>query len=169
MLPLVKEESEASITTIRVATRDRFTPVSRKTINDVRLSFKARGILIWLLDKPDDWVTSADRIESQGIEGREAVRSALKELEVFGYLVRIKYRDQLGVWRTEWTVYENPRSEPHTGNRQRKAVDGNPSVLIKTETNTETADEEELISTGSFSAPPPELIAQMRGLLKRVK
>jgi hypothetical protein len=133
------------------------------------LSFKARGILIWLLDKPDDWVTSAERIESQGIEGREAVRSALKELEAFGYLVRIKYRDQLGVWRTEWTVYENPSSQPSTGNRRRVAVDGKPSVLLETETETETPNEEEGFSTGSFSAPGPELIEQMRGLLKRVK
>jgi hypothetical protein len=138
-------------------------------VNDQRLSFKARGILIWLLDKPDDWVTSAERIESQGMEGRKAIRSALKELEAFGYLARIKYRDQLHRWQTEWTVYENPRSEPPTPLCRREGADGKGSVLLETQTDTETPNEEEDLSAGSFSAPTPELFDQMRSLLKRVK
>jgi hypothetical protein len=131
-------ESEAIITTIRVPSRERWTAVSRQTINDTRLSFKARGILLWLLDKPDDWVTSAERIESQGIEGREAVRSALKELEQFGYLVRTKYRDADGTWRSEWHVHEVSSSAPPTAFRSWKPVDGKPSDIEKTETKTET-------------------------------
>ena len=103
-------ESEASITTIRSAKRERWTAIAREALNDSRLSFKARGILAWLLDKPDDWETTAERIETQGTEGREAIRSALKELEQYGYLRRQKFKDSDNKWRSEWTVYEKSSS-----------------------------------------------------------
>jgi hypothetical protein len=127
------------MSTIRIAQRKRFTQVDREAINDARLSYKARGILVWLLDKPDDWTTTAKRIEEQGKEGREAVQKALKELEQFGYLERSQYRDDQHKWRTDWVVHEDPKIArpvygfPQTANRQRKAV-----IPIKTETNTET-------------------------------
>lgn len=96
------------MTTIRVSRRDRWTTIDRRTINDADLSFKARGILIWLLDKPDGWrVRSAD-IERHGAEGREAVRAALRELEAAGYMERHRSRGELGRWQTETVVRETP-------------------------------------------------------------
>lgn len=116
------------MTTIRVAKRRRFTTVDRSAINDTRLSFKARGILCWLLDKPDDWETTGDRIESQGTEGREAVASALKELERLGYLVRNRERDDLGKWRVDWTIHERPPTAIRSG----VAVAGQPCPGTRT-------------------------------------
>lgn len=99
------------MTTIRVSKRPRYTAVDRRTLNDMRLSFRARGVLVWLLDKPDDWKTTAELVTTQGTEGREAVRTALRELETFGYLVRRKWRRvDNGQWTVEWTVYEQPQS-----------------------------------------------------------
>lgn len=136
------------MTTIRVGSRDRWTSIARATLNDSRLSFKARGVLVWLLDKPDDWATTAERIETQGTEGREAIRSALKELESFHYLQRRKWKSGDGVWRTEWIIHENPGGdhlrEPVGGptrDYDKSPVgttygfpsDGNPSLLLKTE------------------------------------
>lgn len=95
------------MTAIRVGRRKRFTTIDRKALNDSRLSFRARGVLAWLLDKPDDWTTTADSIASAGQEGREAVRTALGELETVGYLDRRKWREA-GRWKSEWTVFECP-------------------------------------------------------------
>lgn len=125
------------MTTIRVPKRERWVSIARETINDSRLSFRARGILTWLLDKPDDWETTGERLEQQGTEGREAIRSALKELEKLGYLRRQRYKDDDNKWRSEWTVYEKSCSSPPTGSRSRVAVDGFPSHIEKTETNTQ--------------------------------
>jgi hypothetical protein len=99
------------MTTIRVAKRERFTTVTRATVNDKRLSFRARGVLFWLLDKPNDWSVDAEAIARHGKEGREAVRTALRELEKAGYLVRLKTRDENGQFRTDCWVYERPMSE----------------------------------------------------------
>ncbi len=68
------------MTTIRVDRRDRFTTIDRDLINDYSLSFRARGILVWLLDKPDGWTVRSDFISRAGNEGRDAVRTALGEL-----------------------------------------------------------------------------------------
>lgn len=88
------------MTTIRVASRSRYTVISNAAINDARLSFRARGVLVWLLAKPDDWTTSAEALASQATEGRDAVRSAMRELANAGYIIRDKpaqaMNDRLG-------------------------------------------------------------------------
>jgi hypothetical protein len=104
------------MSTIRVAKRHRFTSVHRDTINDASLSFRARGLLIYLLDKPDDWRVNSEAIERAGREGREAVRASLRELEAAGYLERTRTRDcRTGKWMTEAVIHERPV----TGSRRR--------------------------------------------------
>ncbi|MDC3729331.1 replication protein [Rhodococcus sp. Rp3] len=90
-----------------------FTILSNAVINDERLSFRARGVLIWLLSKPDDWHTRSDSITGQSPkEGRDAIRSALRELAELGYLIREKIQNERGHWITIQTIYEEPRTEP---------------------------------------------------------
>lgn len=103
------------MTTIRVSQRKRFTVVERGAVNDRRLSFRARGVLFWLLDKPDDWQTDSNAIaratEQPRGEGRDAIRTALKELEDCGYLAREKKQIEGGKWVTEVFVHERPTPE----------------------------------------------------------
>jgi hypothetical protein len=95
--------------TYRVANRQRYTSISREPINDQRLSFRARGVLVWLLDKPDDWRTDSDAICAAGAEGRDAVRAALSELQLLGYLVRTRRQDSsTGQWTTDIMIHESP-------------------------------------------------------------
>lgn len=128
------------MTTIRVASRSRYTVISNAAINDARLSFRARGVLVWLLAKPDDWTTSAEALASQATEGRDAVRSAMRELGNAGYIVRDKHRGPGGTWVSCLTIYEEPQVTPETGN---PPSDNQPSdnqalykeLSLKTETN----------------------------------
>lgn len=60
--------------------------VPNETINDARLSFKARGILVYMLGRPPEWRFSADRIASESkTDGRRAILNGLTELRTFGY------------------------------------------------------------------------------------
>lgn len=112
-----------------------FTILSNAVLNDDRLSFRARGVLIWLLSKPDDWRTRSDSIASQSPkEGRDAIRSALRELAELGYLVREKFQNELGQWCTVQTIYEEPAIHPGPENPTRgDADDGEPGALTSTE------------------------------------
>lgn len=99
------------MTTIRVERRRRFTTIDRSVANDQRLSFRARGLLVWLLDKPDDWRVNSTQIANHCPEGRDAVRAALAELEQCGYLTRQRVQGSKGRWCTDVVVHETPVTE----------------------------------------------------------
>lgn len=127
---------------------DNFTILSNAAINDGRLSFRARGVLMWLLSKPADWRIRSESIAGQSPrEGREAIRTAMRELEQLGYLVREKVQDERGRWATIQTVYEEPATggstPPDPKPRKSDSGEANPGELgaltkdgsLRTETN----------------------------------
>jgi hypothetical protein len=88
--------------------RENFTIVSNAIVRDHRLTWKARGLLIYLLSQPDHWRTSTARLASVGPEGIHAVRAGLKELEQAGYIRRVKMQRPNGQWQTTTIVYDTP-------------------------------------------------------------
>jgi hypothetical protein len=113
---------------------DNFTIVSNAVVNDESLSFRARAVLIWLLSKPADWRTRSESIaEASPKEGREAIRTAMRELEQQGYLVREKIQNERGQWVTIQTVYEEPVTSvdpsPEPGPRKSGSGKANPGEL----------------------------------------
>jgi len=97
-------------TVIRHASRRKFTQVDRRAVNRADLSFRALGVLVWLLDKPDGWrgFNAEAMADGAGREGRDAVRTALRELEAAGYVVRERVQGSGGQWVTETWIYEHP-------------------------------------------------------------
>lgn len=69
-----------------------FTTIPNHIINDNRLSFKAKGLFLYLISKPDGWNFSADRIANDCNDGKKSVLSGLKELEINGLLTRKNIR-----------------------------------------------------------------------------
>lgn len=102
--------------TIRIAKRNKFTVLPNVIMNDDKLSLRAKGLLCVLLSKPDDWRVDGRMIANEVKEGRDAVYTALTELETAGYLTRRKMQDQATKqWTSESTIYETPQ-EPSPGN-----------------------------------------------------
>lgn len=97
-------------------------------ISDRRLSWAARGMLAFLLSKPDNWRVSVEHLrretESAGKStGRDGVYAILAELERAGYVKREQERGIDGKMReTEYNVSESPlpalpyTAEPYTAN-----------------------------------------------------
>ena len=92
--------------------RDNFTIVSNEIIRNQHLSWKARGLLIYLLSQPDHWRTSSAHLASISPEGIHAVRSGLKELEQVGYLRRIRRQRSNGTWIHDVLIYDQPVDNP---------------------------------------------------------
>lgn len=67
-----------------------FTQVANGVLFDKKLSLGAKGLYSYLYSKPDGWDFSEVRIANESKNGRNSVRTALKELESSGYLLRYK-------------------------------------------------------------------------------
>lgn len=78
-------------------------------IEDKRLSFRARGILCYLLSlPPEERAVNAETLATKTKEGRDAIRTATRELESLGYVTRKRYQDARGYWHTGTTVTDSP-------------------------------------------------------------
>lgn len=83
-----------------------FTVLPTATLEDARLSFRARGILAFLVAKPDSWRVRAESIAAAGKEGVEAVKTALRELKDHGYYRVVTERLKDGTLRRITEVYD---------------------------------------------------------------
>lgn len=87
-----------------------YTVIRNEVLRDTRLSYRARGVLAAILSRPDSWETNAQTLAAEAGEGRDAVRTALSELEAAGYLERCLMRGADGHLSTHTVVYDTPRS-----------------------------------------------------------
>lgn len=80
-------------------------------LRDPALSAKAKGILAYMLSLPDDWQIYVDELANHFKDGRDSIRSGVKELRAAGYITRSekRLRDKQGKLKAfEYCVYETP-------------------------------------------------------------
>lgn len=74
-----------------------FVQVDKGFVNDKRLGFKEKGILLYFLSKPDGWNFYAEEIASNSSDGLSSVKAGIGKLIKAGYIVRGKrIRDKKG-------------------------------------------------------------------------
>ena len=83
--------------------------LTRESMQDARLSFEARGVLAYLLSKPDDWVLMPDDLARQGDIGKNKTYRIIKELMDYGYIIRTMHRNEKKqIIRVDYQVFEKP-------------------------------------------------------------
>lgn len=88
---------------------DHFTIVSNTLARDARLSFKARGIALWLLGHSEGYRSTAKLIAKAAECGIDQIQTGLQELERCGYLTREQTRDDHGrVGQVEYMITDQP-------------------------------------------------------------
>ncbi len=99
---------------IRQKRKERFSIVDNKVIEDERLSFKARGLLIYMLSKPDDWKFYTEELAKRSNkDGISAIKTALNEIEDAGYLTRKQGHKKNGQFTSQdWILTDTSTNSP---------------------------------------------------------
>jgi len=121
--------------------------VHNSTINDTRLSWQAKGLLCYLISKPDHWYVNYHDLISCSTNGIKSVRSILKELIESCYLFRSQLRRNDGKFSYyDFTVYEIPQKPkyiknklpPHSRKRHAATTHAVNDTLVITDKNEST-------------------------------
>lgn len=91
------------------SSRQPFTVISNALAQDNTISFECRGMLLYLLSKPDDWQGRPRDIEREGDIGEKKRRKLTKDAEKAGYMAFRKVQDPLTGFFDQWyEVFDQP-------------------------------------------------------------
>lgn len=88
---------------------NKFTVISNNEVQDKRLSWKARGIFSYLWSMPDNWDFYETEVAKHAPDGRNSLRTGLKELIKYGYLRRERVRVNGHLGGTAWFLTDSPK------------------------------------------------------------
>ena len=126
-----------------------YSTINNTVLRDKRLSLKAKGLLVTMLSLPDDWDYSIEGLSAILKEGRDAIRSAIQELEKFNYVERVQDRSEGGNFNGyvyiihETPCLENTEVPPLTEN----PTTVNPTTENSTQLNTNKLNTKESTTT----------------------
>lgn len=97
---------------IKKVYQKRFTTVDNIVLNDTNLSWKAKGLFVYLWSQADEWDFYETEVVKHSTDKIASLKSGLKELEQQGYLKRQRKRDDKGHLKgNEWILSDNPMLE----------------------------------------------------------
>ena len=109
------------------------------TIQDIELSWEARGLLAFMLSLPSDWAIHKSWLEEQSAMcGKDKLNRIIDELIESGYLVKQQKRSGAGKFaENDWLVYseKQPADEQNTVDGSAvtgKPVNGKPAATKET-------------------------------------
>jgi len=149
---------------VRVQKNSNYSVISNVHLQDESLSWKAKGILSYLLSKPDNWQVYVAHLKNQSTDGRDATASGIRELIDAGYITRDYSRNEAGqITGRDYVVHEAALDEKILGAPVNK--DDNPKTENPSSVDPTTVDPELLNTdiikyglkknTDDVQTPPP--------------
>ena len=123
----------------RVEKNHSYTVMANHHLRDERLSLKSKGLLSLILSLPDDWRISIEGMTQFSSDGKDAIRSAIRELTDAGYITRAQTHSEAGTFSGyDYIVHETPAASPSSGfPTMEKPTTENPTTENPTLRNTD--------------------------------
>ena len=95
---------------VRIPKVNNYTIMSNHHLTDPNLSLKAKGLMSYMLSRPDNWDFTIEGLARQNMEGADAIARIIRELEARGYVIRSRTRNKAGKFTDmEYRILECPR------------------------------------------------------------
>jgi DnaD/phage-associated family protein len=85
-----------------------FVMMDKRPLENDELSWEAKGILAYLLSRPDNWVVQLQDLLMHATNGSYTVRKAVRELHEAGHMNKRQVRENGRIVQWVWDVYEVP-------------------------------------------------------------
>ena len=153
----------------RVERNKGYTVMSNYHLRDKSLSLKAKGLLSQILSLPEDWDYTLSGLCYINRESKDAIRTAVNELERAGYIERHQTTDESGKFSSnEYIIHEQPVSLPSSLDKpsSENPTTGKPTSENPTQLNKDRVTKDQSITDPSIThsfpslSPPP---AEMAG------
>lgn len=103
------EAEEVSIFRVTKNKDNPYLMMNKHGVENPDLSWKAKGILAYLLSLPDDWQIYEKELVEHAADGKDSLGSGIQELIKAGYIERKRRRNEKGQLKDyEYRVYEVP-------------------------------------------------------------
>lgn len=138
-----------------------YVQIDKRCLEDTRLSWRAKGILAYLLSKPDDWQVSIQDLQNKAKEGREAVQATLKELRENGYAHLEIIKGEKGSFGgKKWVICEEPTNgfsvhPPAPTDKRLFRRSGSPTIGDSAASNNEVISNNKKSSESEKQKPTP--------------
>ena len=101
---------EIIVAMIRVPKINNYTVMSNHHLLNPALSLKAKGLMSYMLSRPDSWDFTIEGLARLNKEGADAIGRIIRELEANGYITRVLVRNKAGKFADmEYNILERPR------------------------------------------------------------
>lgn len=92
--------------------KSNYVAVTQEFIKDASLSWKAKGILMYLLSQPEDSRLNEIKVARHSTDGMSSLQSGIKELKEHGYLEIRREKDKSGRFGSStWILHEHSESD----------------------------------------------------------
>ena len=144
----------------RVEKNKGYTVMSNYHLRDKTLSLKAKGLLSQILSLPEDWDYTLSGLCHINRESKDAIRSAVNELERAGYIERHQTTDASGKFSSnEYIIHESPISLPPSLDKplSENPTTGKPTSENPTQLNKDRVTKDQKITDASSTHSIPSL------------
>jgi len=122
----------------RIQKSGNYSIISNEILKRKDLSYKAKGLMSFILSLPDDWDLTMNGLIAVSKESKNTIYSIMKELSKFGYIKKERITKNGKVVKWQIIVYEKPHTniceveKPHTKKPDPKKPDVENCTQINT-------------------------------------
>jgi uncharacterized phage protein (TIGR02220 family) len=89
--------------------KENFTVINNDILQNSKLSWAAKGMLVYLLHLPDGWQINVADLSNRSKNGRDGTAGIIKELMNAGYISRVKIKNEKAQFKGyDYTVNDEP-------------------------------------------------------------